>query len=259
MPHDYLEPLADLADERPVIFNDQLGCGNSYIPTDTSLWQVERFIVELETLRGNLKIDHCYLLGQSWGSMLAAAYLTQDIVPTGVEAVVFAGPALSAPRFINDTKTLVAALPPASRETISDCERSGDYENPQYQAALQLFYSLHGCRIPWPDYVLRALGKLGTAQYNYMWGPSEFTATGTLKSFDVTAKLAQIKLPVLLTCGEFDEATPAATGYYASLLPDARYIVYKNASHLHHGERREYYIADVRGFLNGEPTKSTWR
>ena len=100
---------------------------------------------------------------------------------------------------------------------------------------------------------------MGTAQYQYMWGPSEFTATGVLKNFDATAKLSLLKMPVLLTCGEFDEATPAATADYAALLPDSRYIVYRNASHLHHGERREDFIADVRGFLNGKPTKSAWR
>ncbi|MFA6076172.1 MAG: proline iminopeptidase-family hydrolase [Negativicutes bacterium] len=259
MPHDYLEPLEDLADERPVIFYDQLGCGNSDIPTETSLWQVERFIVELDILRQQLGIDRCYLLGQSWGSMLAAAYLTQDKTPAGVEAVIFAGPALSAPRFINDTKTLVEALPPTTRAIISDCERRGDYENPQYQEALQLFYSLHVCRIPWPDYVLRALGKMGMAQYSYMWGPSEFTATGILKNFDATPKLPLLKIPVLLTCGEFDEATPVATMYYASLLPNSQYVVYKNASHLHHGERRADFVIDVREFLNNKKLQSGWK
>ena len=191
--------------------------------------------------------------------MLAAAYLTQDAAPTGVEAVIFAGPALSAPRFIADTKALVATLPPATQAIINDCELRGDYESSQYQQALQLFYSLHVCRIPWPDYAIRALNKLGVAEYQYMWGPSEFTATGTLRNFDVTAKLAQIKIPVLLTCGEYDEATPAATAYYQSLLPDARFFVYKNASHMHHAERREDFLADVRRFLNGNAIQSGWK
>ena len=259
MPHDYLEPLEELASERPVIFYDQLGCGNSDIPDDIGLWQVERFIVELDTLRQHLGIERCYLLGQSWGSMLAAAYLTQDNTPRGVEAVIFAGPALSAPRFINDTKALVATLPLTTQAIINDCESRGDYENTRYQESLQLFYSLHVCRIPWPDYALRALNKMGVAEYQYMWGPSEFTATGTLKNFDVTAKLGKIKIPVLLTCGEYDEATPAATEYYQLLLPDARFIVYKNASHMHHAERRVDFLADTRRFLNGNAIQSGWK
>lgn len=260
MPHDYLEPLAALADERPVIFYDQLGCGNSDIPKDNSLWTVERFESELATLRSELRIHECYILGQSWGSMLTVAYLTQIPAPTGVKGVIFAGPALSAPRFIGDTKNLVEALPQKTRNVINDCELRGDYENPQYQEALQEFYARHVCRLsPWPECVMQSLEKMGVAQYNYMWGPSEFTATGTLKDFDATPKLAMMKMPVLLTCGEFDEATPEATKYYCSLLPDARYIVYRNASHLHHFERLPDYLADMRKFMNGETIVSTWK
>jgi len=45
MPHDYLEPLADLASSRPVIFYDQLGCGRSDRPADDSLWTTDELVI----------------------------------------------------------------------------------------------------------------------------------------------------------------------------------------------------------------------
>jgi proline iminopeptidase len=82
-PHDYLEPLSKLSDERPVIFYDQLGCGNSDRSSDTSLWNVPRFVEELSIVISELHISKVHILGQSWGSLLVADYyITKK--PSGV-------------------------------------------------------------------------------------------------------------------------------------------------------------------------------
>jgi len=112
------------------------------------------------------------------------------------------------------------------------------------------FYSKHVCRLdPWPDCLLAAMDKIGYGVYEYMWGPSEFTMTGTLKHADVTGYLGDIDVPVLFTCGEFDEATPATTGFYKNLTPGADMHVFENASHEHHLESPDEFNRILREFL----------
>lgn len=94
-----------------------------------------------------------------------------------------------------------------------------------------------------------AVAGMGEEVYNYMYGPSEFTVTGVLKDFDCTPHLENITVPVLLTCGEFDEATPETTRYYSSKFPNATMKIFEGASHEHHLEKAKEYIEAVRRFL----------
>ena len=103
VPHDYLEPLGALGGERPVIFYDQLGCGNSDKPDDESLWTIPRFVDELAVVRESLELEKVHLLGHSWGTMLAADYMLRKR-PKGVMSLVLSGPALSATRWTADTR-----------------------------------------------------------------------------------------------------------------------------------------------------------
>ncbi len=116
-PHDYLETLAALGDERPVIFYDQLGCGKSDRPSDLSLWRTGRFVRELMQLREALGLERFHLLGHSWGTMLAVEYLLAG--GTGVERLILASPALSMPRWIEDARRLRNA-PPAGLPAVRD-------------------------------------------------------------------------------------------------------------------------------------------
>jgi proline-specific peptidase len=92
--------------------------------------------------------------------------------------------------------------------------------------------------------------KMGVPVYEYMWGPSEFTVTGTLKDYERAEKLKEIKVPVLFTCGQYDEATPDSTAYYQSMLPGSELAVFEDASHNHHLEKPVEYIRTVRAFLS---------
>jgi proline iminopeptidase len=89
-----------------------------------------------------------------------------------------------------------------------------------------------------------------------MWGPSEFTVTGTLSGFDVTERLPEIKVPVLFTCGRYDEASPEATKYYSSLIKSSEAAIFEEASHTHYLERIEDYINVVGGFLRRVENKT---
>jgi len=248
-PHDYLEPLEALAVERPVIFYDQLGCGNSDRPSDHTLWNTARYVDELTQLRKALKLDKIHLLGQSWGAMLAVEYLLRE-KPKGVVSLTLSGPLLSSARWISDQKMWVSLLPDNLQKTISSCESAQDYSSEDYQDAMNAFYKKHLCRMdPWPECLNHTNSKMGVDVYMYMWGPSEFCATGILKDAELSCELHKIGCPVLLTCGEFDEATPATTAYYQSLIKDSRLFIFDGCSHSHHLEKTEEYIKVVGDFI----------
>lgn len=254
-PHDYLEPLEALADERPVIFYDQLGCGRSDRPDDPALWTLERYVDEVAAVRAALGLKTVHLLGQSWGTMLAVAYLSR-FGQTGVVSLVLSAPYISTPRWIADQRAYLAEMPASVQEAVRTHEASGDYAAPAYLDAVDAFYREHLCRLDtWPDCLLRAMEGAGTAIYETMWGPSEFTVTGTLLTTDLSSQLASLTIPVLFTCGGYDEATPATTRFYQELTPGAAMLVFAGASHQHHLEQPEQYLAAVRRFLAASEEK----
>lgn len=251
VPHDYLQPLDALSRDRPVVFYDQLGCGNSSRPTDDAHWTIERHIDELAKVRAALKLDRVHILGHSWGSMLAVDYMLKDR-PSGVVSLTLSGPALSVQRWMADQRAWLLELPPEMQKNIQMAEATGQFETPAYEAAVNAFYASHVCRVdPWPDYVQRALTpeKFGKRVYNHMWGPSEFTGTGTLKDYERVNRLREVHTPTLFVCGRYDEATPAATEYYHRNLPNSEFAVIENASHLAWTENPEAFMRVLRDFL----------
>lgn len=249
-PHDYLESLEALSDERPVIFYDQLGCGNSDRPGDLSLWTIERFVNELEQVRTYLELDKMHLLGQSWGTMLAVDYMLAK-KPKDVVSLILSGPCLSLSRFTSDQKAYLLELPETLQRIINEGEASGCFGSREYQDAMMTYYSIHMCRLdPSPDCMNRTMEKMGYEVYEQMWGPSEFTITGTLKGYERADRLKEISVPTLFTCGRYDEATPSTTAYYHSLLPGSEIAIFEDASHQHHLEKAEEYLKVVRNFID---------
>lgn len=247
--HDYLESLAALSDERPVIFYDQLGCGNSERPADTSLWTLERYVEELEQVVSFLGYEKLHILGQSWGVALAVEYILTK-KPESVISLVLSGSLLSTSRWVDDQKDYIAGLPEDVQETILRCEEAGDFDSPDYANAMTAFYQRHLCRLdPWPESILRTFEKINLDIYQYMWGPSEFTVNGTLRDYDRTGRLGDIRIPVLFTCGRYDEASPASTEYFHTSLPGSELLILEHASHQHHLEKPEEYLSAVRDFL----------
>lgn len=250
-PHDYLEPIEALGDERPVIFYDQLGCGNSDRPDDPALWTINRFVEELEQVRKSLGLNTVNILGQSWGSMLAFDYVLER-KPTGVRSLVFSGPCLSMSRWMTDQQAYLAAMPETIRNVIYEKEASGDTNSQEYREAMMYYYRRHLCRLDsWPDCLNRTFEKMGTSVYEHMVGPSEFTITGTLGDYERTDRVKEITQPILFTCGRYDEATPETTARYHRMHthPGSEFVILENASHEHHLEKPEEYLHIVRDFL----------
>lgn len=242
MAHHYLDSLEALASERPVIFYDQLGCGSSITTEEDrkSLWTVERFVGEVQAVRDALGLKELHILGQSWGSMLAVEYYASLKEPEGIKSLILAGPFMGTQRWIADAKELLKTLPEEIRKTVEEAEAKGDFESEGYLNAMDVFYQNFNCRLdPWPPSLLKTFEVMGVEVYNYMWGPSEFTATGTLKNHDVFDKLKTITVPVLFTAGEYDEARPETAAYYQSLVPGSELYIVKDGSHCHHLEKPE--------------------
>lgn len=236
-----------LGDERPVIFYDQLGTGRSERPADTTLWTLPRAVAELHAIRQALGLREVHLLGQSWGSAVATEYaLTHP--DAGVRSLVLTGPFLSTPRWIADADVLVAGLPPDVRRTIAAADSTGRYDTPAYAAAIDTFDLRHGSRRR-VRYAECAEVRGNDDIYRRMWGPSEFRATGTLRDYDRTARLGELRLPVLLVAGEYDSARPETVRDYARRIPNARAVIVPNAGHAMVVDEPAVTVGAVRGFL----------
>jgi proline iminopeptidase len=240
--------LGDLPSEREVVLYDQLGSGRSDKPDDPSLWRVDRFVEELAAVRAALDLEEVCLLGQSWGTMLAASYLATG--PSGVQAVIFSSPCLDAVQWEADQRALLARMPEEVRETVERCEQAGTTDSPEYQEAMLAYYHRHVCRLdPWPDIFQEIIAGLNHQVYGLMWGASDFTVTGTLRNFDARPWLPDLEMPVLFTCGEYDEARPETVDQHRRLVPGAAMHVYEGASHVTSLEVPDAYRAVVGGFL----------
>lgn len=247
--HHGLTSLEALADSRPVIFYDQLGCGNSDKPDDISLWKTERFVEELAQLRTALGLESVHILGHSWGTMLATDYLLTQ--PQGVASVVMSSPCISIPMWLEDCNLYIKQLPHAIQSIIMVHQKEGTTNSSEYHRAAAEFDKKHVNRLnPAPQAIIK--GKEGRSKtiYETMWGPTEFFMTGNLKEYDQSQRLKEIKIPILFSCGRFDEATPKTTAYYHSLVSDSELVIYENSAHMPQWEETDLYVDTVRNFLS---------
>lgn len=244
--HWSLRGLKVMAEDRPVIFYDQLGSGKSDRPTDTSLWKIDRFVEELYQVKENLQLKEFHLLGHSWGTTLAAAYYLSN--PEGVKSIIFSSPCLSAPRWAADQERNREKLPVDVQQTLKRCEENGTTDSEAYKEATKIFNKHFVCRI---DGMTKKGAPLKNREiYTIMWGPSEFHVTGNLKNFDCTKQLQNITIPTLFTCGRYDEATPESTKYFSELTPNSKFHVFEKSAHMAYVEERDAYLQVVREFLS---------
>jgi proline-specific peptidase len=251
--HYYIRPFAEeLAKTRPVILYDQLGCGLSEKPDDPSLWTFERSIMELNDVRDALGLDRCHLFGQSWGGWLAIEYLTGGV--EGIQKVILASTSASIKQFTGEARRLIEQLPEPHRTALIDGGQRGEYDSPAYKAAVDVFYRRHLCRMePWPEAMQKTAEELdGNQVYLTMNGPTEFDVIGAaLRNWDRSADLGKITQPTLVTCGRYDEITPACSETLVAGIPNARMMVFERSAHVAHLEETPAYTAAVVDFLDG--------
>lgn len=254
--HDYLLSLTALADEGwPVVHYDQLGSGGSTRLPDRGgdFWTVELFEAELDNLLRELGVaDDYVLLGQSWGGMLAARHAARR--PAGLRGLIIANSPASYVLWRQEMEVLRAALPPEVDATLRRHEAAGTTDTEEYYVAMRVFYDRHVCRIvPWPrDYLASFMEAVDNPTvYATMNGPSEFYVNGTLKDWSVEDVLPDIAVPTLLVSGRHDEATPVTVQPYQDLIPDVRWEIFEESSHVPNLEEPEKFHAVLVEFLKG--------
>ena len=251
--HDYCEPIADLSRTgRACVLYDQLGCGRSQLLPDapSDFWSPQLFKDELVELTRHLGIaDRYFVVGQSWGGMLAMEHALDH--PAGLRAMVVADSPASMDLWVSEANRLRADLPPEVQETLTRHEEAGTTDGPEYEAAVAVFYGRHLCRVPMPDFVKRSFDQIAAnpTVYHTMNGPSEFHVVGTLRHWDITGRLHEIATPTLLVSGRYDEATPLIVEQIHERIPGAEWVIFEESSHLPHVEEPEAFLETVGGFL----------
>jgi L-proline amide hydrolase len=252
--HDYLVSLAEIARTgRPVIHYDQVGGGRSTLLPDKGpdFWTVQFFLDELDNLLHAHGIaDQYFLLGQSWGGMLGAEHAIRR--PDGLQALIISNSPASMELWASEAKILRGQLPPEVEAVLDRHEAAGTTSDPDYLAAQQVYYDEHVCRVvPNPPEVLRMMEFLArdSTVYNTMNGPNEFFCIGTLREWSVVDRVEQIIAPTLLLSGRHDEATPATVQPYFDRIPDVRWEIFEESSHMPFIEEPERYRDVVTSFL----------
>jgi len=251
-PHDYLEPLEELASTgRRTVFYDQIGCGHSWVEKPTDFWTVELFVREVDAVRDALGLDRVHLFGSSWGGMLAMEYALTE--PAGLASLVLSSSPASIPLWEAETGRLRRELPAEVQAVLDEQEEAGTLDSPDYEAASMEFYKRHVCRVdPLPDCVLRTFAGLAEHPdvYMHMQGPNEFVITGTLKTWDITGRLGEIDVPTLITAGAYDEFTPVQAQRLNEGIKGSELVTFENASHMQFVEEPERYRELLAAFLD---------
>ncbi len=242
-------------EEIEYIYYDQLDSYYSDKPNDSTLWTTEHFVEEVEQVRKALKLnkDNFYLLGQSWGGILAMEYALK--YQDHLKGLIVSNMVASAPSYTKyANEVLGPQMDPDVLKEIMDMEANYDFDNPRYSELLMNhYYTEHILRMPlekWPKSVNLLFEHLNPNIYVYMQGHSEFGMTGnaTLKNWDVSGRLSEIRVPTLMLGAKYDTMDPKYMEWMASEVQNGRSVT-TNGSHLSQFDDPETYFSGLIKFL----------
>jgi proline iminopeptidase len=255
--HEYWEAMDSYFPQAGIeyYYYDQLGSYYSDQPDDPELWETERFVDEVEQVRQalGLNADNFYLLGNSWGGLLAIEYALEH--QEHLKGLLIANMMASVPAYNEYAhNVLMPRLDPDVLAEIMEYEEAQDFENPRYMELLyEHYYTEHILRMPidqWPDPVNRAFGHLNPNVYVPMQGPSEMGASGKLENWDRTDDLDRITVPTLVIGAQYDTMDPAHMDWMAQQFPRGRYLHCPNGSHLALYDDQETFFEGVVDFID---------
>jgi proline iminopeptidase len=235
-------------------YYDQLGSAYSDQPNAPELWDLPRFVEEVEQVRQALKLDknNFYLLGHSWGGVLAMEYALkyqQNLKGLIISNMMASGPAYN--EYAN--KVLMPAMDQKVLAEVKALEAKKDYENPRYmQLLMPAHYEQHILRMPsdkWPDPVNRAFKHLNSSIYIPMQGPSELGLSGKLLTWDRTNDLSQISVPTLVIGAKYDTMDPAHMEMMSKKVQKGRYLFCPNGSHMAMYDDQKTYVEGLIKFI----------
>ena len=242
-------------EEIEYIYYDQLDSYYSDKPNDSTLWTTEHFVEEVEQVRKalNLTKDNFYLLGQSWGGILAMEYALK--YQDNLKGLIISNMMASAPEYTKyANEVLGPQMNPEVLKEIMDMEANHDFDNPRYSELLMSnYYTEHILRMPiqkWPKSINLLFGHLNPNIYVYMQGHSEFGMTGnaTLKNWDVSDRLKEISVPTLMLGAKFDTMDSKYMEWMATEVQSGRSVT-TNGSHLSQFDDPETYFTALITFI----------
>lgn len=259
MTHEYMECFESFFPEQGFEFYeyDQLGSFYSDQPKDSSLWTTERFVEEVEQVRTALGMnkDNFYLLGNSWGGILAMQYALK--YQDNLKGLLICNMMASCPEYGRYAEEVLAKqLKPEVLTEIKEIEAKGDFSNPRYMELLiPNFYKEHLCRLEeWPDGFNRSMKHANGEIYTMMQGPSEFGIAGRLANWDVKNRLKEIKVPTLMVGAKHDTMDPKAMEEQSKLVQKGRYLYCPNGSHLAMWDDQKVFMEGVIQFIKDVDT-----
>lgn len=238
------------------IYYDQLGSYFSDQPSDTSLWTIERFVDEVEQVRVALGLDkdNFYLLGQSWGGILAMEYALKH--QDKMKGLIISNMMASATEYNKYAEEVLGPqLDPEVLKEVQSLEAANDFGNPRYMELLmEHYYTEHLLRMPvdtWPQSVNLAFRHMNPEVYVYMQGPSEFGMYGdaTLKNWDLTGELHKLVVPTLVIGATYDTMDPKHMEWMSGELQNSRFLLCPNGSHLSQYDDQKTYFKGLIKFI----------
>lgn len=241
-------------EEIEYIYYDQLDSYYSDKPNDSTLWTTEHFVEEVEQVRKvlNLDKDNFYLLGQSWGGILAMEYALK--YQDNLKGLIISNMMASIPEYEKYAEVLGAQLPPEIYKEIKELEAKEDFSNPRYaELVMNNYYTEHILRKPldeWPEFINRAFAHLNSNIYIYIQGYSEFGVTGnaTLKGWDVSDRLKELTVPTLMIGGKHDTMDPKYMEWMSTQVQHGRSLTV-NAGHVSQYDDPETYFPGLIKFI----------
>ena len=252
--HEYFECFENFLPKEGIefIYYDQLGCGNSDNPKDTAMWSLPRYVEEVEQVRQALKLDssNFFLLGHSWGGILAAEYAFK--YQQHLKGLIISNMMMSCPAYGKYADEVLAKqMKPAVLAEIRKIEANKDFSNPRYMGLLEPnFYAQHLCRIvPNPEPVTRAMGKINQSLYVTMQGPSEFGISGKLTTWNRVPDLPKLRVPVLSIGGKYDTMDPEHMRMIATKVQRGNALICPQGSHMSMYDDQQTYFKGLITFL----------
>jgi len=256
--HEYLECFDSYFPKEGIeyYYYDQLGSYYSDQPSDGNLWELDRFVDEVEQVRKSLNLDknNFYLYGQSWGGLLAIEYALK--YQKNLKGLIISNMMASIPDYIKYAEDVLGPLlDPSVLAEIKELEANSDYSNPRYMDLVMThYYPEHILRMPinsWPDPVNRAFEHINPDVYIPMQGQSEFgvTENAKLKDWNRKSDLFKINVPTLIIGAEFDSMDPRHMQWMASQVQQGRYLYCPDGSHLAMYDDQKIYSQGLVKFI----------
>jgi len=254
--HEYFECFENFlpAEGIEIIYYDQLGCGNSDNPNDVALWDLARYVEEVEQVRKALNLDasNFYMLGHSWGGILAMEYALK--YQNNMKGLIISNMMSSCPEYGKYAdEVLSKQMDPKVLAELNQIEAAKDFTNPRYMELLiPNFYEKHILRFPakdWPEPVNRSFAKMNQSLYVSMQGPSEFGISGKLEKWDRKADLKNITIPTLVIGAKYDTMDPKHMEEMSKLVQNGTYLFCPKGSHMDFYDDQKVYFEGLIPFL----------